>query len=109
LSEGDAADRLDFGEPQRAVRTGPRKHDADRAVLLLRGQGAEQVIHRQMEAARIGSRRHLQAARRSADAAADYRERDLCLGPLARLGTGGDCLVRERRKTCIVIRCHRCP
>jgi hypothetical protein len=64
LREGDAADLLDRLEPERSVGAGARQHDADGARGLILGQGAEEVVDRQVRAPApsIRDRHHLQGA-----------------------------------------------
>ena len=64
LGEGDAADRLDLAQPERAVGAGAGEDDADRARLLVLRQRAEEVVDRQVRAARLAARRELQEALR---------------------------------------------
>ena len=48
--------------PQRAVAAGAREHDADRPLVLVLGQGAEEEVNRQAQAARRGRFQQLQRA-----------------------------------------------
>nr|WP_255604410.1 hypothetical protein [Oscillochloris sp. ZM17-4] len=62
LRHGHAALALDGAQAEGAIAAGAREHDADRALVLVLGQRAEQVVDRQAQAARRHRLKQMQGA-----------------------------------------------